>query len=97
VAATEKAKRKRCGDAHLVLSFGALHGKVAVKEGGEVREVAKRDPLDGNTLGQLGILAPENERRCEHKKEGIKTKGREAHLFLRCSLISLDTCFIVQA
>ena len=97
MTATEKAKGKRCGNAHLVLSFGALHGKVAVKEGGEVREVAKRDPLDGNTLGQLGILAPENERRCEHKKEGIKTKGREAHLFLRCSLISLDTCFIVQA
>ena len=68
MAATEKAKRKRCGDAHFVLSLGALHGEVAVKEGGEVREVAKRDPLDGDTLGQPGILAPENERRCEYKK-----------------------------
>jgi len=97
VAATEKAKRKRCGDAHLVLSLGALHGKVAVQEGGEVREVTKRNPLDGDTLGQHGIIAPKDERRCEHKKEGIKTKGRGPHLFLKCSLISLATCFIVQA
>ena len=76
MTATEKAKGKRCGNAHFVLSLGALHGKVAVQEGGEVREVAKRDPVDGDTLGQPGILAPENERRSEHKKEGIKTKGR---------------------
>ena len=76
MAATEKAKRKRCGDAHLVLSLGAPHGKVAVQEGGEVREVTKRNPLDGDTLGQHGIIAPKDERRCEYKKEGIKTKGK---------------------